>query len=82
MRRQLRKITFIRSTQSSALYFQSNADLSSIIFDEMNARLLESFLYFDDSRELSFLNAFVSFNALEGRQAQPGAACKLGLAPA
>src|SRR5262249_18700766 len=31
--------------------------------------LLESFLYFDDSRELSFLNAFVSFNALQGRQA-------------
>jgi hypothetical protein len=59
-----------------------NADLSGIVFDEMNTGVLESFLYFDDGRELSFLNAFVPFNALQGRQAQPGAACKLGLAPA
>ena len=55
--------------QSSALYFHSHADLSSIIFNEMNARLLESFLYFDDRRELAFLNTFVSFNALQGCQA-------------
>jgi len=54
---------------SSRPHFQPDADLSGIIFGEMNAGLLESFLYFDDSRELSFLNAFVSFNALQGRQA-------------
>src|SRR5262245_50748295 len=70
------------ATESPHPYFQSDANLSSIILDEMNAGLLKSFLYFDDSRELPFLNAFVSFNALQGRQAQPGAACKLGLAPA
>jgi len=35
----------------------------------MNAGLLKSLLYFDDSREFSFLNAFVSFNALQGSQA-------------
>jgi hypothetical protein len=50
-------------------HFQPDADLSRIIFDEMNAGLLKSFLYFDDSREFSFLNAFVSFDALQGRQA-------------
>jgi hypothetical protein len=54
---------------SSRPHFEPDADLSGIIFGEMNASLLESFLYFDDSRELSFLNAFVSFNALQGRQA-------------
>jgi hypothetical protein len=54
---------------SSRPHFQPNADLPGIIFGEMNAGLLKSFLYFDDSRELSFLNAFVSFNALQGRQA-------------
>jgi hypothetical protein len=48
----------------------------------MNARLLKSFLYFDDRQELPFLNAFVSFNALQRCQAQACAACKLGLAPA
>jgi hypothetical protein len=50
-------------------HFQPDADFSGIIFGEMNAGLLKSFLYFDDGRELSFLNAFVSFNALQGRQA-------------
>jgi hypothetical protein len=55
--------------ESSRPHFEPDADLSGIIFGEMNASLLESFLYFDDSRELSFLNAFVSFNALQGRQA-------------
>lgn len=54
---------------SSRPHFQPDADLPGIIFGEMNAGLLKSFLYFDDSRELSFLNAFVSFNALQGRQA-------------
>jgi len=49
--------------------FQTDANLSSIILDEMNTGLLKSFLYFDDSRELPFLNAFVSFNSLQGRQA-------------
>jgi hypothetical protein len=55
--------------ESSRFHFHSDANLSAIIFDEMNARLLKSFLYFDDRRELPFLNAFVSFNALQGRQA-------------
>jgi hypothetical protein len=57
-----------RIRESSRPHFQSDADLTVIIFDEMNTGLLESFLYFDDSRELFFLNAFVSFNALAGSQ--------------
>jgi hypothetical protein len=60
---------FRGSRKSSRPHFQPNADLSGIIFDEMNTGVLESFLYFDDGRELSFLNAFVPFNALQGRQA-------------
>jgi hypothetical protein len=57
------------SRESSCPHFQPNADLSGIVFYEVNAGLLKRFLYFDDGRELSFLNAFVSFNALQGRQA-------------
>jgi hypothetical protein len=34
--------------RSPALYFQSNADLSGIVFNEVNAGLFKSFLYFDD----------------------------------
>jgi hypothetical protein len=34
--------------QSSGLYFQSDADLSGIVFGEVNAGLLKSFLDFDD----------------------------------
>jgi len=60
---------WLRIKESSRPHFQSDADLTSIIFDEMNTGLLKSFLYFDDSRKLSFLNAFVSFNTLQGRQA-------------
>jgi len=34
--------------RSTHPYFQTDANLSSIIFDEMNAGLLESLLYFED----------------------------------
>jgi hypothetical protein len=36
------------SRRSSRPHFQPDANLSGIVFDEMNAGLLESFLYFED----------------------------------
>jgi hypothetical protein len=42
--------------------------IASVGLRGMNTGLLESFLYFDDSRDLSFSQCLVSFNALQGRQ--------------
>jgi hypothetical protein len=61
---------------------QSDADLSGITFGEVNTGVLKSSLYFEDSREISFNESFVLFNALQGCQTYPGLARKLDLAPA
>jgi hypothetical protein len=71
-----------RSAGSTGLCLQSDTNLSSIIFGEANAGVLKRFLYFQDSREISFHDSFLLFNALQGCQAHPGPACKLDLAPA
>jgi hypothetical protein len=39
-----------------ALLFQSDANLSGVIFHEVNSGLLESFLYFEDRGEIAFYN--------------------------
>ena len=44
-------------SESSSPYFQSDADLSVIVFGELNAGLLKGFLYFEDGREVSFHDA-------------------------
>jgi hypothetical protein len=44
-------------------YFHPNPDLSRIVFGEVNAGLLEGFLYFDNGREVSFRNPLFLFNA-------------------
>ena len=42
-------VTVVRGREeSSRLHFQPNADLSGIIFREMDAGLLKSLLYFED----------------------------------
>jgi hypothetical protein len=45
---------------------QSDAYLSGIVFGEANTGLLKGFLYFEDGREISFHNALVLFDALQG----------------
>jgi len=39
---------------SSRPHFQPNADLSAIVFREMDTGLLKSFLYFEDGCEIPF----------------------------
>ena len=70
------------SSESSGPYFQSDADLSRIVFSEVNTGLLKSLLYFEDGREVSFHDALVLFDALQGRQANPRSAGELALTPA
>jgi hypothetical protein len=43
-----RGTTVLSRYESSGPYFQSDADLSGIIFNEVNTDLFKSFLYFDD----------------------------------
>jgi hypothetical protein len=50
--------------RSSSPYFQSDPDLSVVVFSEVNAGLLKGFLYFEDGREVSFHDALVLFDAL------------------
>jgi hypothetical protein len=64
------------------LAFQSDAKLSEIIFDEVNAGLLKSFLYFEDRGKISFHDPLVLFDALQGCQADPSPPGELVLAPA
>ena len=68
--------------ESSRSNFQPDADLSGIVFDEMNTGLLESFLYFEDRREISFHYSVALFNALQSRRTDPRAARELVLTPA
>src|SRR5262245_15944404 len=60
-----------RCSESSGPHFQSDADLSRIVFGEVNAGLFKSLLYFEDSREVPFHDAVVLFDALQGCQANP-----------
>jgi hypothetical protein len=48
----------------------------------MNTGLLESFLYFEDRREISFHYSVALFNALQSCRTDPRAARKLVLTPA
>lgn len=57
-------IGFGPSLNKSSCLFQSDADLSVMVFGEVNAGLLKSFLNFEDGREVSFHDAFVLFDAL------------------
>src|SRR6266446_7006334 len=61
-----------RSTDSSGFHFQSDANLARIVFSEVNAGLLESFLYFEDSREVSFHDSLALFDAAQSCQADTG----------
>jgi hypothetical protein len=53
-----------------------------MVFGKANASLLKGFLYFEDGREVSFHDALVLLDALQGCQANPRPAGKLALAPA
>jgi hypothetical protein len=66
----------------SSPYFQSDANLSGVIFHEVNAGLLKSFLYFEDRGKISFHDPLVLFDALQRCQADPRPAGELALAPA
>jgi len=59
---------------SSGLHFQSDADLSGIVFSEVNAGLLKSFLFFEDGREISLHHSLVLFDALQSCRTDPCAA--------
>jgi hypothetical protein len=61
---------------------QSDANLSGIIVDEMNAGLLKSHLYFENRGKVSFHDPLVLLNALQGCQADPRPTRELALAPA
>src|SRR5262245_4885216 len=54
-----------RSSESSGPHFQSDADLSRIVFSEVNAGLLKRFLNFDDSGEI-FLHYSLGLLACAG----------------
>jgi hypothetical protein len=69
-------------SESSGPYFQSDADFFAVVFGEVNAGLLKGFLYFEDGRDVSFHDALVLFDALQGCQANPSPAGKLALTPA
>jgi len=64
------------------LTFQSDANLSEIIFDEVNASLLKSFLYFEDRGKISFHNPLGLFDAPQCCKADLCPAGELILAPA
>jgi len=64
------------------LTFQSDANLSEIIFDEVNASLLKSFLYFEDRGKISFHNPLGLFDAPQCCKADVCPAGELILAPA
>ena len=57
-------IGFGPSLNKSSCPFQSDADLSVMVFGEVNAGLFKCFLYFEDGREVSFHDALVLFDAL------------------
>jgi hypothetical protein len=63
-------------------YSQTDADFAGLVIDEVNSGLFKHFLYLEDRGEVSFHYSFILFDALESRQANPGAAGKLTLAPA
>ena len=56
---------------------QSDADFFAVVFGEVNAGLLKGFLNFEDGRDVSFHDALVLFDALQGCQANPSPASKL-----
>ena len=82
MARSFAAVFIQRTSKSSGPHFKSDADLSRIVFSEVNAGLLEGFLYFDDGGEISFHNPVGLFDALQGCQANSSSAGKLALAPA
>ena len=82
MARSFAAVFIQRTSKSSGPHFKSDADLSRIVFSEVNTGLLKSLLYFEDGREVSFHDALVLFDALQGRQANPRSAGELALTPA
>ena len=82
MARSFAAVFIQRTSKSSGPHFKSDADLSRIVFSEVNAGLLEGFLYFDDGGEISFHNPLGLFDAPQSCQADAGPAGKLVLAPA
>ena len=67
---------------SSRPHFQPNADLSAIVFREMDTGLLKSFLYFKDRGKVSFHNPLGLFDPPQCCQADLCPAGELILAPA
>ena len=61
---------------------KSDANFTAFVIGEANSGLLKYFLYFEDRGEVSFHYPFILLDALKRRQADPGAAGKLTLAPA
>jgi hypothetical protein len=53
----------VRGNLFQVLIFPSDANLSGIIFHEVNAGLLKSFLYFEDRGKISFHDPLVLFDA-------------------
>jgi hypothetical protein len=70
-------------TDDSTLgYLQTDANFTGFVIGEANSGLFKYFLYFEDRGEVSFHYPFILLDALKRRQADPGAAGKLTLAPA
>jgi hypothetical protein len=70
-------------TDDSTLgYLQTDANFTAFVIGEANSGLLKYFLYFEDRGEVPFHYPFILLDALKRRQADPGAAGKLTLAPA
>jgi hypothetical protein len=67
---------------STVADLQTDADFHGFIVREANAGLLKGLLYLEDGGEVSFHDPLALLNALQRRQANPGGAGKLSLAPA
>jgi hypothetical protein len=70
------------TAESTLAHLQTDADFAGFIIGEVNSGLFKRFLYFEDRGEVSFHYPFILLDALERRQADPGAAGKFTLAPA
>jgi hypothetical protein len=69
-------------TTSLSRCAQTDADFACFIVGEVNAGLFWSVLNLEHFGKVSFHHAFALFDPLKRRQADPGGASKLTLAPA
>jgi hypothetical protein len=82
LRLALRGVILCDTLHSTVAYLQTDAYFAGLAVGEMNAGLFKGSLYLQHSGEVSFHDSFVLLDPLKRRQADPGCAGQLALAPA